>query len=406
MSNNKTIVLLDRQHEGHHLAFMNMFIEVLIKLKYKVVVFFPKPETVKLYLKKTLNEEEFNRLDLREYNEPSKEYNIWGRINFALSTLYEWRYVNKVLKNYEIETGRKIDYVYFSMLDEYLANYLTGSIVDLFFKYQWGGMYFHPKHLRYNESQIKGKKMSISDIDITLTSKKCIGVSVHDEGIIENFKNRISKNVVLFSETADDTEPDLNCKIALEIKERAAGRTVVGMVGLEWHKGGYTLYQLSQLASKEDFFFVFIGIRPDGGYSKEQLEQLTTFYSKNHENCFFYFQPLKEGAEYNAVFCALDIPFLVYNNFASTSNRLTKAAIFRKKVLAANKYCIADDIRKYGLGELVEEQNVEQCLTAIQKIHNDLKSNAYSDWSNYDIYRDKNSVKALENQFSALLNIK
>ena len=57
---------------------------------------------------------------------------------------------------------------------------------------------------------------------------------------------------MFFAETADDTPPDIHCTIANDIKLKAKGRTVVGMVGLEWHKGGYTLYQLSQIAPKDD----------------------------------------------------------------------------------------------------------------------------------------------------------
>lgn len=398
----KKIVLLDNETEGHHLAFMTIFAETLVKLQYNVVVFYPYPDLVKANLLPVLNHEETNRIEFIKYKEPEREFKIWSKIDGLLNVLYKWKYVNRIIKSYEFEKKTKVDVVFFAWLDSYLTNYLHPIVLNLFFNFKWSGLYFHPKHMRYSED-LWSLNPSLSDVDICLSSSNCIGLAIHDEGIISHYSNRIKNNVVLFSEIADDTVPDTNCSIANHIKLKANGRIVIGMVGLEYHKGTSTLYRLSQIAPSNDFYFVFIGKQRLETYSETDKINLEKFYNTTHENIFFSFNPLREGAEYNAVFSVLDIPYLVYNNFASTSNRLTKASIFEKPVIASNRFCIADDVIRYGLGEVVEENNAEASLLGIIKIKNDIENGMYKDYLPFINYRKKHSKEALMEQFQLLL---
>ncbi len=144
-------------------------------------------------------------------------------------------------------------------------------------------------------------------MDAVFLSRNCIAVALHDAGIVAKFSKRIGKPVFHFAETADDTPPDNSYPLAIQIKEKAKGRIVVGMVGCEKHKGTLTLMQAAKQADHQKYFFVFAGILPEHTYSREEWKEVQQFIQSNPGNCFFHFEPIPEGAAYNAVFCSFDI---------------------------------------------------------------------------------------------------
>ena len=138
-----------------------------------------------------------------------------------------WQRFNSILKRAEKQHHIKIDLVFFNWLDSLLTNNLHPIFIDFIFRYKWAGIYFHPQVLRFHPELLK-EKTSFSHVDIGLTSKNCIAVGLHDEGIIEGQSFRINnKKVLLFPEIADDTPPNFQQKIYAEIKQKAKDRTIV-----------------------------------------------------------------------------------------------------------------------------------------------------------------------------------
>src|SRR5699024_4353327 len=119
----------------------------------------------------------------------------------------------------------------------------------------WSGLYFHPTHLRLEDRSFK-YKVNWRDWDAILLARNCAAVAVLDAGIQEGFQNRIGKKVIQFPDIADDSSPDMNYALAKEIKTKAAGRFIVGIIGCESHKGTLTLARVVQLADPKQFFFV------------------------------------------------------------------------------------------------------------------------------------------------------
>ena len=101
------------------------------------------------------------------------------------------------------------------------------------------------------------------------------------------------------------------------------------------------------------------------------------------------------------VFCSFDIPFLVYDNFASSSNNLTKAAIFNKLVVASKGYCVGDDVNKYELGLTVEQGNVQQCIDAIYQ----LKNQSHDLKPKFEQYKNIHSKEVLHEKFQELIDL-
>jgi hypothetical protein len=147
---------------------------------------------------------------------------------------------------------------------------------------------------------------------------------------------------------------------------------------------------------------VFVGELDMSQYSQFESVEVKQFFDTLPQNCFSYFGKLQEGEEYNSVFAAIDIPFLVYENFASASNRLTKAAIFKKHVLAQDNFCVGEDVKKYGLGETVESANVQQCLKAIDSLYKASRNPSLS-MGKFEQYRQLHSLSRLTKVFANLL---
>ncbi|MDJ1502649.1 hypothetical protein [Xanthocytophaga agilis] len=398
----KIIALVDPLSGGHHTAYLRIFSEVLINKGYTVWCFKPVEETLEKWIADVHPDWTQDQIRNFNYSLPDKTFISLKRFNEPASILYRWRHLHKTIGQAEKKYNQKVSFVFLAWLDSYLSGYLIPFFLDIVFPYAWSGLYFHPRYLRTLAHTLKTKP-SPSDIDIALTANHCQNVVIHDEGIVTLLQTRISKDVVLFPEIADDAPPDSNEKIAKQIKEKAKGRIIIGAIGLHRHQGVLTLLQVAQKASKEKFFFVFVGQFITSQFPGNELQQITSFFDELPENCFIYLDKLNEGSQYNAVFTALDVPFLVYDNFTSASNRLTKAAIFQKYVLAQDTFCVGEDVKKYQLGETVEAGNIDQCIEAIETLYDKIKKEPFP-IANFEVYRQLHSIDRLDEKFATVLS--
>jgi hypothetical protein len=395
------IAIIDYTLGGHHLSFIRSFSQILLQQGHEVICVVPGKEKVESWITEQLPLQS-DRFSAFEFNwkspAPAK-----SRFSQTMQVLRRWRYEKKLLKKIEKEKGKKIDLVFFAWLDDHLAPYIPSFLLDNIFPYKWSGLYFHPYHLR-RETVFLERKANWRDLDAVFLSENCLAVAIHDSGIREKFSYRINKPVIHFPETADDTAPDPENELAGLIRKKAGNRIVIGMIGCEKHKGTLTLARLIAKADPSKYFFAFLGILPENTYTAEEWKEINEFINERRENCFFHFQPVPEGAAYNAVFCSFDIPFLVYDDFVSSSNRLTKAAIFQRLVLASDNYCVGEDVKKFRLGAAVKPQDHGEALNGLEKLAGEIKRNDYPAES-WKVYKDINSIEKLYERFSELTKL-
>lgn len=396
----KNIVLIDNTLTGHHLSFLKSFCSILLQQGNKVIVLVPGAEVLAkaMIAEPGFIQDRFHAIDYAE-----KTFNQYkGKFGDTRNTLARWKYDASLVKGVEQSLKLKVDLVFYAWLDYQLARFIPAFMLDRIFPYKWSGLYFHPYHLR-REPHTLQLKASWRDLDSIFLSRNCVGVTIHDSAIQSGFQYRIGKAVIHFPETADDTTPDLSYPLYQQIKEKAKNRIVVGMIGCEKHKGTLTMMRMVKLADKEKFFFLFLGMLPKQTYTETEWKEVEEFIAEQRENCFFSFQSIPEGAAYNAVFCAMHIPFLVYDNFVSSSNRLTKAAIFERLVLASDNYCVGDDVKKYRLGAAVTPCNENEALKGLNELAHQIEHNDYptEEWK---IYKEINSVALLAQRFKEVLN--
>lgn len=395
----KIVALVDHYTEGHHKAFVKLFSKYLIKAGYSVFVFFPAPEDE---LQKELTDEstDSNRVRFINFKLKRKYFHRLGRFNHAASVVSLWQSTHRALKDAEKRFDIAFDFVFLAWLDDYLANYLPPVVIDMIFPYPWSGLYFHPWYL-FEEGTTS--RVSWSSIDSVLRAKKCLSIALHDDFLIDRLSTRIGKRVLLFPEIADATPPLTDYDLAMRIKTLANGRIVVGLIGLARRKGTLHLMALARQADPSRFFF-FLGGRPSYvDCSPEEATALREFFSNLPDHCYHFPESIEEGGKINAVINALDILFLVYHNFKSSSNFSTKAAHFRKPVLATNQYWIGEVTKKFSMGITVDEGNVSQAVRALESLRTELLTRSF-DFSRYDdyllIHREENLTDCFTKAFS------
>jgi hypothetical protein len=390
---------------GHSKAFMCLFIQACLNNNTKVICLYPKTDEIKEWLLLHANEYVDNVIFIN-YIPVIKSFKKFGRFNNTLSTIIYWKNCANILRQIEIQHQTKIDLVYFNWIDSQMANYLPSFILDFVFPYKWSGLYFHPVIFR-KEPQYLDKKSTFKDIDSIFMSKNCVAVTLHDEGILEKYQKRIGTKTILFPEIADNTRPSSSIPLAKQIKAKAKDRTIVGIIGLEPYKGMLNLIKLAKMEDPSKFFFAFTGYYIDSffdGLSNADKVEYLDFIENIPENCIWQTGGLKEGEEYNSVFCSFDIVYIIYKNFYSSSNRLTKAAIFNRLVLANNNGCVGDDVPKYNLGETADEDDIKAQYQKLKILREQIlaKDFPYNQWK---IYAEKHGTERLKEKFEELLNL-
>lgn len=401
----KTIALLDLTSGGHKDAFMCLFSKACLQLDTKVICLYPDIAQIKNWIDIHMPQYASNIIYV-EYNAVYKEFKRFGRFNNILSVLRYWKNCAQVLKAVEERYELKINLVYFNWIDSQMTNNIPAKVLDFIFPYKWSGLYFHPIMFR-TSAELLERKATFRDIDSIFLSKNCIAVTIHDEGILERYQKRINKKVLLFPEIADATPANMEIPLAKLIREKAKGRIVIGTIGLEYHKGCTALIRLCNIADPDKFFFAFTGLFNQQQlvhFPPEEQKEVIDFMNNLPSHAVWQTGVLQEGEEYNSVFCSFDIIHIIYKNFYSSSNRLTKAAIFHRLVLASDNGCIGDDVPKYQLGEVADDNETAEQYKKIEALRDKIIAHNLP-LEQWKIYSEKHSTDRLKDKFQELLNL-
>lgn len=395
MSTGKVIAVVDPLTGGHHLGYIRLMAKAILESGHKVWVFCPGAEQEVLpWLKQEGFEHSVQAFDLSIKKKP---YTGFRRFAHAAETLQLWRQISHPLREAEKKENQRIQFVFFAWLDSFLANYLPHQLIDVIFPYRWSGLYFHPMYLLGEKSTIS----SISSIDYVLKSRRCKTVFIQDEFLIEKLRRRINKTVAYFPQITDQAFPDKDFYLAREIRQKAGNRKVVGLIGVDKRKGLLSFLALVRKSNANRFYFFIAGPIQDPDYTAEEIICIHDFLEHLPQNCMYYPNYLKEGAEINGIIDALDIVYQVYYRFRSASNFTTKAAFLQKPVLAKDADWIGEVTKKYSLGVTVPEDDNKAIGDGLVKLDNLITEGSLV--SDYEDYLKKNSFSALKESMNTML---
>jgi glycosyltransferase involved in cell wall biosynthesis len=395
---NKTIVLVDPFDTGHHESYMVMFSIALLSMGNRVVALYPDPEKLeKLILKK--NPDNVGNLQCLELIELEPSHTKYSFIRKITDVTGRWNQVKRTIKNLAKDSGYIPDLVFFCWLDSYLYKFLPVMFVNRF-PYSWSGLYFHPWHFR-GYPQMSWWKRILHRPEKLIGAKNCIGIGILDEGIHANLIRCFSdKPIIVFPDVANNSTPDSNNPIIKEILKKADGRKIISLLGyLSNRKGLMSLIKVAQEYDHEGLYFVFAGELVYEDLSSTDIGKLKRFVSMNPDNCYFYFEHIATEAIYNAFVSISDVLYAVYNFFPSSSNILSKAALYKKPIIVSNKYLMGERTRGYNLGMCVAESDIDDQSKKINQILNDETEKNYG----FDKYVENHSYKRLIESFYELL---
>ena len=394
----KTIALVDPLWGGHHPTYLKFFAKTLLELGHEVISLCPEPEEMNLWIANHCPELA-NNFHSFELHEPSPSQFSSRRLQARAMAVARWQRAAQSIQEISSKLGKAPDITFFAWLDTYLG--LIPAITDTIFPYPWSGLYFQPplrKTLKYQQL-----RRGILNPLAVLKSKQCLGVAVLDEGIADKLQQKLNKPVVVLTDITDESPPDMDFEIVKKIRAKAAGRKIIGLLGsLDRRKGTLTLLEVSRQVS-DRWFFVFAGKLAEPAFTAAELAKIGEIVKANPENCFFHLTRIPTEAQFNAIIQICDLLYAAYENFPYSSNILTKAAIFEKPVIASKNYCMGERVEKFNLGYGIEGGSVCQCVSILERFHEELSTGNLSIQPDFEGYRHRHSIEQLSSAFQKIL---
>jgi len=396
----KTVFLIDPRWQGHHLTYIKLFTQILLQQNYQVIVLCPKPDEVYKLILDTMPDyiAQLHVDKLIESKSPS--INILG-MGALYPTFSRWYLTTNAIAKAKKKFKIKPDIVFFSWLDGYLyLGYsalvcrLLYKLVDIFFPYKWCGLLFHTYTAQAKQNP---------DIYKIIKSRKCYAIAVLNELNSHDLK-KLDKKIVVFPDIADDASPDITYDLVQKIIEKADQRKIIGLLGyLEKRKGILNLIEIAQQSIQKPWFFVFAGVLPQNTFSPTEINKILNFADSNPSNCLFHFERIPEESQFNVLVNKCDVLYAVYQDFSSSSNILTKAAIFKRLVLVANGYYMESIVKEFNLGLSVNETEISKQIEALEILIDQDRFYQNSGFPKFEEYQQLHSVNQLNQSIIDLL---
>jgi len=409
MHSMKTVALVEGNPAGHHRTYFGAFASALLDNGVRVLPFCPWPEESGDLVGATLSPEGQERL---KFLEPATR--CWWptasnvrpvALQPRLRTLEYLRRLSKNLRRWETGSGNEVDLVFFaSIYDPQFASIGWGR---LFFHRPWSGLYMDSRAIRK-----PGTKFLYSDEfpcpEKIFTTGGLSSVATLDEGIVDRLGAYTrGRPVVWFPDLADNRLPspeDEDATLGAKIRQFAAGRKVVGCIGhLRKTKGLLNLVRAAADARLRDVCFAFVGEVGLDPYTAQEQSEILDAWEQN-PRIFCHPMRVPDGPRLNSVLSACDVVSGAYTDFPNSSNMLTKAAAFGKSIVVNDGYLMAERVRKFGLGCVVEEDNLESLVEALASLTM-RQPDAVGANPGRDLFLRQHSYSSLVEAFGKILSV-
>ncbi|MFT4637740.1 MAG: hypothetical protein ACI8T1_001050 [Verrucomicrobiales bacterium] len=364
-----TVGLVDPVWVGHHATYFRAFIESFVEAGARVVALCPNPEDLE-----DLAQTYPDALVVGKLEHAGESRLLRGREHDPFVTQKRWRLASKSLAEIEAASGWKVDFVFFAWLDSYLRFMSSSGKADRLLGRPWTGLYFRNQHLTEEASGIIAKVKQRLKGDFIMRSENCRLISGVDERALPFVEAFARKPVLLMPDITDETAGDPEVPLAVTIREKAAGRKVIGIVGLEKRKGCLTLMRVAREAEKQGkpLFFAFTGVLWWDTFSDDEVAWIKEFLANPPGNIHLDSDAgmVPDGAVYNGIALTFDVFFAAYLNslYNGSSNVLTKGALLKLPTIVTEGACLEDRVKAYRLGLAVPEDDVERCMDAIERL--------------------------------------
>ncbi len=408
----KTVALVDPLWIGHHPMYFSQFTAAFLRLGAFVIGLCPEPGEAFAAARAAAAAEDFEKRVTTHKLQGGKRSWFRGRFEGDPVRSYQrWKRCADTLFEAEQQTGRRADLVFFPYLDSYLRFLPFPSVPHFTIDRPWSGLYLRNHHHGESRSPKRSLRL-LAKGDALIRSPLCRGIGVLDERFIAPLEHYTGKTVHAFPDVTDATLPPQPYALAEEIRHKAAGRKIIGLIGLERRKGMLNLLRVADQARelRLPWYFVCAGRYEREEYSQEEQAMIADISQRiaSGEIDNVHFNPaagrIPQEADFNSVFATFGVAWAAYEGFEGSSGTLGKAAAFDIPCLATAGECIGHRIEGYRTGLTIPEGDSGRALEAIKRLLDQ------RDWedrllqSDYPRFRADHGLARLDSLLGGLLN--
>ena len=263
-----------------------------------------------------------------------------------------------VQKAASISGGKPPDLVFFLYLDLMAEGPSNVAALDRIGGWPWAGIRFHPK--------LRGS--SDAGIERYFESRTARGGVFLVPDAADIYAKAVPRlKFLLVPDVADLELASELPPVAKQIRERAAGRTIILQIGtIAPHKGVMPLLDVISKADPQRFFFAMVGEVYWQNFGGDE-RRLRNFYAQPPENVVVYDGYMADERDYNSLVAACDVIYAVYSGFNSSSNSLTKAAGLQRPILAAKNSLMGERVQAHGIGMVATSNDANDILAALER---------------------------------------
>jgi glycosyltransferase involved in cell wall biosynthesis len=404
------IALADPLWIGHRETYFREFTLSLNRVGADVIALCPEPaklDALKL---------EPSRLGIGVLTEPARLPFLNRLHQDPINTHLRWRRLSDALLAAEKRVGRHADFLFLPWLDSYLRASIHEKLALSQIQTPWAGLYFRPNHLVDSRQQTKAPSLlrAAAKGDALLRSKTCKAVATLDETLRSALETTSGKEVILFPDITDESAPDKDTPFAKQIRERAKGRKVIGLIGMEPRKGVVTMLKAADVAREQGqpWLFVLAGTSCISMFPEAERRFIEDHIAKSRNassasNVLFpdEFKPIPDGPIFNGVMDSFDVLFVAYHDFLGSSNVLTKSSILKKPVVSTELGCIAHRTKAYDLGLAIPQGDANACCDAIERVLKGVDWNDVKLHPRHTEYHALHSRAALDESMRRLIQL-
>jgi hypothetical protein len=396
----RTVVLVEWNWMGHHPSAFKLFIRALLDLGCTVLALCPKPEEVDTSLQ-DLDAGVRSRLTLQFIawaRAPRRCPRRFVRMAETLRSVYQ---VRKRIRHWEAENRKSMELVFFACI--YDVQFRLFRKAEWLLPYRWSGLYLHCRSFRMPGSLIP-QTGELPCPERIFRSPKLHSIAIFDEGAAVALERLSGRPVVVFPDLTDEKVDTELTPLAGKIRRFASGAPIVAALGnLQHTKGVTTLARLASDPANSDLCFAFIGqVEWETFRSEDRI--LISNLMVRCPNAYTHFARVPNEQSFNDVIRASDVIFAAYLDFPNSSGILTKAAIFQKPIIVSEGYLMAERVRKYQMGEIVPEGDVEAAGRAIREIIKDQGAWLSRRCPKWQEYHESHCYTRLKGSFTKLLS--
>lgn len=401
----KSVALLEWNWVGHHPLFFTAIAVAIAEAGVDVIPLCPDPIDFSIRISELhLSSDVLSRIL------PAEQLTWPGPSNFRPArwrSLYDeisfFTRLGQRLRKWEIFNLRPIHLVFFACI--YDQQFKHFHIADRAFRFKWSGLYLHAHFCRMPGKPIFHTRQLPCPEKI-FTSPGLRSLAVLDEGAVEPLRTITGgKPIVALPDFTDEaiSADHSAAGLANKIISYAAGRPIISLIGhLQWLKGLSVCTKAACDPSLQDCLFFFGGnLSWDGTEARAKAELQQSW--ENAPNILTYFQPISSDYALNSILRASDLILAPYLDFPSSSNILTKAAVFERPIVVSDGYLMAERVKHFGLGEVIPEGDAQSLVNAIHRILSPDYSNHLRKRARWDDYRRLHSINRLKQVICELL---